>query len=60
MLFGYHSIKGALVKFYNGYLHQTWNDTRLDWSGNVLYTDIEEIYSTESELFVPPIVVENS
>ncbi|XP_061164531.1 acetylcholine receptor subunit beta-like [Saccostrea echinata] len=37
-----------------------WNDTRFDWSSNSMYTDIETIYSTETAVFTPPIVVENS
>nr|XP_034301289.1 acetylcholine receptor subunit beta-like [Crassostrea gigas] len=37
-----------------------WNDTRLNWSSSASYSDIEAIYSTESVLFIPPIVVENS
>lgn len=37
-----------------------WNDTRLNWSNRASYSDIDAIYSTESVLFIPPIVVENS
>ncbi|XP_048775589.1 neuronal acetylcholine receptor subunit alpha-3-like [Ostrea edulis] len=40
---------------------QTWLDSRLNWTDNILYNnDIQAIYSTESTVFTPPIVVENS
>ncbi|XP_048778881.1 acetylcholine receptor subunit beta-like [Ostrea edulis] len=43
------------------YFSFTWLDSRLNWTNNNLYNnDIQAIYSTESTVFTPPIVVENS
>ncbi|XP_061164530.1 acetylcholine receptor subunit beta-like [Saccostrea echinata] len=43
------------------YFSFTWTDSRLSWDTNPVYSsDISAIYSTESKIFTPPIVVENS
>ncbi|XP_062589969.1 acetylcholine receptor subunit beta-like [Saccostrea cucullata] len=43
------------------YFSFTWTDSRLSWDTNPVYSsDINAIYSTESKVFTPPIVVENS
>ncbi|XP_062606167.1 neuronal acetylcholine receptor subunit alpha-3-like [Saccostrea cucullata] len=43
------------------YFSFSWDDTRLSWTSKPAYSsDIERIYSTESVLFTPSLVVENS
>ncbi|XP_060571964.1 neuronal acetylcholine receptor subunit beta-2-like [Ruditapes philippinarum] len=44
----------------SGFFTMKWDDSRLDWSGNVNYTSIRFLFTTEKYAWRPAIFIENS